>query len=100
MRKILRRKNVEFWKDGVMAVEWLGIKGDYIKRLRDLKMETLKTRLLDVEWHIRNKSAYAIMPWEEVKEEIEAEMATRLGVEAGREVCGLIWDLRDGNASR
>lgn len=69
----------------------------YLEFLMAHATEALEARLIEVDDYIARKGAYSIMPWEEVKEEIERELDRRLGIErgAGQDVAGLIWELRD-----
>lgn len=67
----------------------------YISSIRGLETDKLEVRLAEAVIRIRDCSKYAIMPWEEIKREIEEELDRRSGTGPTKDVAGLIWELRD-----
>lgn len=72
------------------------LKKAYLDIIRRTKTDILiGKKLPEAEENIRFQAGYSIMPWEEVKREIEEELGRRSGTGPVRDVAGLIWELRD-----
>lgn len=70
----------------------------YLRITLNLGTESLEKKLAEAVEFAKRGHGYSIMPWEEVKMEIEKELATRSGIGlelGGTDIATKIWQARD-----